>query len=101
MTSNDPAEIHFYLDGELGPDEAAAVEERFECDARDMAHFEALLRQKEVIARALESLESLFSGNRQRTGLSEALAAALSRRLAQLSGSPSGQPETTESWSDG
>lgn len=76
-------EIDFYIDGELGPDEASEVEERLESDTQVLALFDAAWRQNETLARALEALDMPAPVIRQTAELQTKLAQALSRRITQ------------------
>lgn len=77
-----PAEMIFYIDGELGPDEAAELEAWLEGDSTGNDLCDAFLRQKEMLARVLEALVAKCCDNRQTDMLQKLLADALCRRLA-------------------
>jgi anti-sigma factor RsiW len=76
-------EIDFYIDGELGPDEASVVEERLESDSQVLALFDAAWRQNETLSWALEALDMPSSVIRHTAELQIKLAQALSRRITQ------------------
>ncbi len=67
------ADIHAYLDGELGPDEAAEVEAYLQSDAEAMARFEQYARHKDLVR------EAGGSGTRD---VADLKTAALERQLA-------------------
>ena len=76
-------EIDFYIDGELGPDEASEVEERLESDSQILALFDAVWRQNETLARALEALDMSYAVKRHTVELQTRLVQALSRSITQ------------------
>ena len=76
-------EIDFYIDGELGPDEASEVEERLENDSQVLAIFDAAWCQNETLARALEALDMPYAIIRHTAELQSKLAQALCRRILQ------------------
>jgi anti-sigma factor RsiW len=65
-------DIHAYLDGELGPDEAAEVEERLRADPEEMARFETYARHKALLQEA----------GREAPGPTDLRTAQLARELA-------------------
>lgn len=77
-----PAEMIFYIDGELGPDEAAELEAWLEGDSTGNDLCDVFLRQKEGLSRVLEALVAKCCDNRQTEMLQKLLADALCRRLA-------------------
>lgn len=77
MTQNEPntaTGLNAYLDGQLGPEEAAEIEARMEEDTSMAAQFDAYLNQKDLTAAALERID---------TGTVNLKTAALERRLAR------------------
>jgi anti-sigma factor RsiW len=93
-------DLHAYLDGELGPEDAAEVEAALAADPRAMARFDAYARQKDLIREA--------AGSGSLGGISDFRTAALARRLAgKLAAQPgvtraapqaSGAPGTAWRW---
>ena len=83
MSLTYPFEIDFYIDGELGPEEASEVEASLESDMRARALLDAVWRQKEALTRALEALDIPSAASRRTAELQAVLAQALSRRLMQ------------------
>ncbi len=58
MTENVSIELNAYLDGELGPEEAAEIEALLEEDPNARAQFEAFSRQKAQLGEALDALDA-------------------------------------------
>ncbi|PWR01100.1 hypothetical protein DKT77_18220 [Meridianimarinicoccus roseus] len=71
-------ELNAYIDGELGPEEAAQLEARLEADEEERAAFLALTRQKRTLANALRELDTGPESLRT-AGLERKLARALER----------------------
>ncbi|KUF11987.1 anti-sigma factor family protein [Pseudoponticoccus marisrubri] len=82
MTLIHLCEIDFYIDGELGPDEACEVEAQLESDEGARALFDALWQQKEAITRALEALDRPSPAQKRTARLQARLAQALYRQLS-------------------
>ncbi|MBV7392692.1 anti-sigma factor family protein [Mameliella sediminis] len=93
MTPSDTIDIHSYLDGELGPEEAAAIEDRLENDPEARARLEAMARQKELVGAALTGVAGTQAENLRTARLERRLAAALHRRIA-----PRRAPMFVETW---
>lgn len=74
-------DIHAYLDGELGPDEAAAIEEYLEANPEEMARFDSYARHKDLLREAAET--SSASIDIRTVKLSRDLAATLEKRTAR------------------
>lgn len=66
-------DLNAYVDGELGPDEAAEIEARLVADPEERIAFEGLVRQKTQISEALDALD---------TGPASLQTERLKRRLA-------------------
>ncbi|SLN10148.1 hypothetical protein ROJ8625_00183 [Roseivivax jejudonensis] len=86
MTLTHLCEIDFYIDGELGPEEACELEARLERDDRMRAVFDAIWRQKETLSRAMDAIDVASAASRQTARLQATLVQALSRRMAMTGG---------------
>lgn len=82
ITGTDRIDIDAYLDGELGPDEAAEIEARLEADPAARARFDADMRQREQVREALDMVAGAMPRSLQTARLERRLAAALARRIA-------------------
>lgn len=92
------SELSAYLDGELGPDEAAEIEARMDDCAEDQQRFNALANDKAALIRGLEALdpptENLRTAKLERklaravasrgTGRARVLSLALGRSAVQV-----------------
>jgi anti-sigma factor RsiW len=76
-------EIDFYIDGELGPEEASELEAQLESDLRARALFDAVWRHKEVLTQALEALDMPSAANGHTSELQAKLAQVLACRITQ------------------
>jgi anti-sigma factor RsiW len=77
-TANMPDELHAYLDGQLGPDEAAEVEARLAEDPEQLERFEAYARHKRLIGEAADA----FAADSERGKMVNLRTVALERELA-------------------
>ena len=82
MTHTETIDENAYLDGELGPDEAAEIEARLDRDPEARARLEALSCQKALLREALSELTAGAPRNLKTARLEKRLAAALHRRIA-------------------
>lgn len=82
MTRTETIDVNAYLDGELGPEEAAEIEARLDNDPEARARLEAFARQKDHLGEALTELASGGPKNLKTARLEKQLAAALHRRLS-------------------
>ncbi|SLN12126.1 hypothetical protein ROJ8625_00315 [Roseivivax jejudonensis] len=82
MTLTERTDINAYLDGELGPDEAAEIEAKLAEDEEARARLEAYARQKDQLGAALAGLGEGAPSTLKTARLQKRLAAALARRTA-------------------
>lgn len=75
MTQIGTMDVNGYLDGELGPDEAAEIEEKLDRDPEARARLDAFARQKSKVGAALAALDPAAPNLRT---------ARLERRLAHV-----------------
>jgi anti-sigma factor RsiW len=88
MQGDGSFDLHAYLDGELGPDDAAEVEAALASDPRAMARFDAYARQKDLIREAAGSGSLGGISNFRTAALEQKLAGRLAARLAQPGAAP-------------
>jgi anti-sigma factor RsiW len=79
MTENVDTGMNAYLDGELGPEEAAEIEAQLDLDPEARAQFDAFLLQKARIGEAVDALDAK-SWNLETARLERRLATALHMR---------------------
>jgi anti-sigma factor RsiW len=79
MTENVDMDINAYLDGELGPEEAAEIEARMDVDPEARAQFEAFSRHKAQLGEAVDALD-VKPHNLKTSQLERRLASALYKR---------------------
>lgn len=79
MTENLFTGLNAYLDGELGPEEAAEIEAQLDLDPEASAQFDALLLQKAQIGEAVDALNAKPQ-NLETARLERRLAKAIHRR---------------------
>ncbi|WP_052249757.1 anti-sigma factor [Tateyamaria sp. ANG-S1] len=77
----DNTSLHAYLDGQLGPEEAADIEALLDEDPEQRETFEAMARQKALIAEAAEALDRA-PANLRTARLEQELTDALHKRVA-------------------
>jgi anti-sigma factor RsiW len=82
MTSAEQIDLNAYLDGELGPDEAAEIEARLAEDPEAQARLDAYGQQKHQIAEALTGIASAGPAPLRTARLEKRLAARLHSRAA-------------------
>ncbi len=82
MTHTATIDVNAYLDGELGPEEAAEIEARLARDSEARIRFEALARHKDHLGEALTELAASGPVNLKTARLEKRLAAALHRRMS-------------------
>ena len=82
MSHTETIDVNAYLDGELGPDEAAEIEARLDSDPEVRARLDAFARQKDHLGEALSELASSGPRNLKTARLEKRLAAALHHRAA-------------------
>ena len=82
MTTTEEIDINAYLDGELGPDDAAEIEARLAEDPEMQARLDAYSRQKDQIGEALAGIASAGPASFKTARLEKRLAARLQRRVA-------------------
>ncbi|KAA9005761.1 anti-sigma factor family protein [Histidinibacterium aquaticum] len=80
MRPSDTLDVNAYLDGELGPEEAAQIEARLEDDPEALAQLETFARQKDDVAYALASISAKTPPNLKTARLERRLANALYNR---------------------
>ncbi|ETX14308.1 hypothetical protein OCH239_04080 [Roseivivax halodurans JCM 10272] len=85
MTLAEQIDINAYLDGELGPDEAAEIEARLEGDPEAQERLEAYARHKDQIGDALAGIAATGPVPLKTARLEKRLAARLHRRQAPRS----------------
>ncbi|KAA9005764.1 anti-sigma factor family protein [Histidinibacterium aquaticum] len=88
MMQTHHCEIDFYIDGELGPDDASAVETELTFSHAARTRFDELWRQKDMLIRALEALDTPSPANRQTARLQANLARAIAPRISTSESSP-------------
>ena len=79
MTENVDMGVNAYLDGELGPEEAAEIEAQLDADPEARAQFDAFLLQKAQLGEAVDALDAK-SWNLETARLERRLATAIHRR---------------------
>lgn len=79
MTDDVQMGVNAYLDGELGPEEAAEIEAQLDMDPEARAQFDAFSRQKTQINEAVDALDAKL-GNLETARLQRRLASAIHRR---------------------
>lgn len=89
MIENVNMGVNAYLDGELGPEEAAKVEAQLDVDPEARAQFEAFSRQKALLGEVVDALDTKPQ-NLQTARLERRLALALQRRTTPRIGSTFG-----------
>ena len=82
MSHTETIDVNAYLDGELGPDEAAEFEAHLDSDPEVRARLDAFAHQKDHLGEALTELASSGPRNLKTARLEKRLAAALHRRVA-------------------
>lgn len=80
MSRTETIDVNAYLDGELGPDEAAEMEARLDSDPDARTRLEAFARQKDRLGEALTDIAASGPRNLRTARLERRLAAALHRR---------------------
>lgn len=80
MPQTEPLDIHAYLDGELGPEEAAEIEALLDADPAEQARLDSYARQKEQLGAALGLAVAAGPASMRTARLQKKLAAALHRR---------------------
>ncbi|KUF08740.1 anti-sigma factor family protein [Pseudoponticoccus marisrubri] len=80
--TTDRIDVNAYLDGELGPEEAAEIEARLAEDPEAMAELEAYGRQKDLLGKALDEIAETGPVPLKTVRLQRRLAGAMHRRLA-------------------
>jgi anti-sigma factor RsiW len=79
MTENVDMGVNAYLDGELGPEEAAEIEAQLDVDPEARAQFDAFFLQKAQLGEAADALDAK-SWNLETARLERRLATAIERR---------------------
>jgi anti-sigma factor RsiW len=79
MTENVDMGVNAYLDGELGPEEAAKIEAQLDVDPEARAQFDAFFLQKAQLGEAADALDAK-SWNLETARLERRLATAIERR---------------------
>jgi len=81
VANNSLTDVNAYLDGELGPEEAAEIEALLDEDANTRAQFEAFSRQKVLLGEAMDAFDA-GPQNLETVRLEHRLASALHMRAA-------------------
>ena len=90
MTSAEQIDINAYLDGELGPDEAAEIESRLADSPEAQERLAAYARQKDQIGEALAGIAATGPVPLKTARLAKRLTARLHRKLAPRRAMPAG-----------